>query len=179
MSWDWKGLLGTVAPMIATAYGTPLAGMATKVLVNALGLTPAPQATEEETQQLVAEKLQNATPAELLAVKSADYQFKKDMKSLDVDLEKIAASDRTSARDFSSKSGTSNELFWLSLAILGMGLFSELWVLFRGYNPEIPEIIVGRVLGLLDALVMLVASFWYGTTRSSQTKDTTIQNLSK
>jgi len=179
MSFDWKGILSTVAPMLATAYGTPLAGMATKTILTALGVVPDPKATEEENQQVIAEKLQNATPAELLALKNADYQFKKDMKSLDVDFEKIASADRASARDFSTKSGTSNELFWFSIIILGIGLSAEIWVLFRGYSNQIPEIIVGRVLGLLDALVMLVASFWYGTTRSSQTKDTTIQNLSK
>lgn len=179
MSWDWKGFLSTVAPTLATAYGTPLAGMATKVILNAVGITPKPQATEEENQQAIAEKLKDATPAEVLAIKNADYQFKKDMKALDVDLEKIAAGDRASAREASIKGGTFNELFWLSLVILGIGLFAEMWVLFRGYSNQIPEIIVGRVLGLLDALVMLVASFWYGTTRSSQVKDTTIQNLSK
>lgn len=54
----------------------------------------------------------------------------------------------------------------LLVACLG----TEIFVLFNGYPATIPEIIVGRVLGLLDSVALLVLSYWYGTTSASQTK---------
>ena len=83
MSFDWKKLVGTVAPSIGTALGGPLVGMAVKSVAVALGMAP------DTPEEKVVEKLQGATPADLLALKLADQQFAKDMRSLDIDLERI------------------------------------------------------------------------------------------
>jgi len=178
MNWDWKGFLGTVAPMLATAYGTPLAGMATKTILTTLGITSAPQATEEENQQAISDKLQNVTPQELLALKNSDYQFKKDMKSLDVDLEKIAAGDRESARQMqvSKKSWAPAVLAALALIIVMiLAYYVIITPNINEYAKGVVLLMLGRFLGYIDS----VYSFEFGTTRTSQTKDVTIQNLSK
>ena len=61
-------------------------------------------------------------------------------------------------------------MFWLSLVLLVGTLGSEIWVLFRGYPKDIPDIIVGRVLGLLDSVAMMVLAFWYGSSNGSERK---------
>ena len=79
-------LLGQIAPTIATAIGGPVAGMAVKALSSALGLSP--DASTDDVQAA----LMNATPEQLAAIKKVDADFKVQMKELDIDLEKIAAS---------------------------------------------------------------------------------------
>ena len=85
-------LIGSVAPTIATALGGPVAGMAVKALSGAL--FGHDSATEEEIQAALA----NPTADQLSALKKIDADFKVQMKSLDIDLERIAAADRDSAR---------------------------------------------------------------------------------
>ena len=87
-------LVGSVAPTIATALGGPVAGMAVKALSNAL-LGHA-DGTEDEINAALA----NPTADQLAALKKIDADFKVQMKSLDIDLERIAASDRDSARNY-------------------------------------------------------------------------------
>ena len=91
----WKaaaGVLSTVAPMLATAVGGPLAGAATNAIIGALGL---PQDTPPEQ---VAQAVQNATPDQLLAIKKAEGEFAVQMKALDVTLEQLRYSDTANAR---------------------------------------------------------------------------------
>jgi hypothetical protein len=44
-------------------------------------------------------------------------------------------------------------------------------VLFNGYPDGTDPLVVGRVLGLMDAVAMLVLSYWYGTTNGSAVKN--------
>ena len=73
MSFDWKGMLGNVAPALASAFGTPAAGLAVKALSNML--LGKPDGTEDE----VATALSKATPEQIAAIKASDQQFQKDM----------------------------------------------------------------------------------------------------
>ena len=66
--------------------------------------------------------------------------------------------------------GTMNKLFWLSLWLLSTVLIAELCVLWLGIPHGVPEIIVGRVLGMLDGVAMQVMNFWYGTSHGSSEK---------
>jgi hypothetical protein len=84
-------ILGAVAPTLATAMGGPLGGMALKMVADKLGLP-------ESTMDAVEAAVTNATPNQLADIKKVEADFKVSMKQLDVDLVKIAASDRDSAR---------------------------------------------------------------------------------
>ncbi|MFO0253092.1 MAG: 3TM-type holin [Betaproteobacteria bacterium] len=81
---DWKSLVATVAPTLATALGGPLAGMATKAIATAV------LGRDEATEAELAQALAGATPDQLLALKKADADFAVRMKELDLDLEKLA-----------------------------------------------------------------------------------------
>jgi len=97
MAFDWKNLVGKVAPMLGTALGGPLAGTAIAALGKALGLGDA--AEEAQVEQALAK----TTPEQLLALRQADADFKLRMAELgfksQADLEKLAADDRASARN--------------------------------------------------------------------------------
>ena len=85
-------------------------------------------------------------------------------------MERIAADDRASARKAAVDGGTARPLFWLSLVLLTLTLGSEVAVLFVGYPPTIPDIVVGRVLGLMDSVALMVLAFHYGSSAGSAAK---------
>jgi hypothetical protein len=189
MSFDFIAAIKNIAPIIAATFGTPLAGLAVKAIVATLPDGEAAAVNDAHAADPVGGGL--AKIAELFAqgaistaqVKQAEVAHAERMAELGyknaADLAKIAADDRADARGKVVQGGTAKMLFWLSLALLGVCVGAEVTVLFHGYPEHVPEIVVGRVLGLLDALTMLVASFWYGTTASSGRKDDTIAEMAK
>lgn len=159
MNFDWKQLVGSVAPTIATALGGPLAGMATKALATALGCDDAE----------VEEVLQNATPEQLVVLKQADQEFKLRMKELDIDLVKLANQDRQGAR----------ELFrvnkWPQIILSGlfiMGYFSILALLGTGHiTPgEALRDAFLLLLGVVTREVPTIMQFWFGSSEGSKDK---------
>lgn len=189
MSFDFLTAIKNIAPMIAGTFGTPLAGLAVKAICAALPDDQAKTVNDAHAADPVGGGLQKIS--ELFAqgvistaqIKQAENAHAERMAELGyknaADLAKIAADDRASARTASVEGGTAKMLFWLSLVLLVVCVGAEIAVLFHGYPEKVPEIVVGRVLGLLDALTMLVASFWYGTTVNSGRKDDTIAAMAK
>jgi hypothetical protein len=159
---DW---LKTVAPTVATALLGPLAGVAVTALGQVLGV-------DAPTQERITKAIQNGslTPEQLSALKELELKYKNEEEERGFRYEELAFKDRDSARQANVQGGTQLYLFWLSLALLVITLGSEVYVLFNGYPTTIPELVVGRVLGLLDAVAMLVLSYWYGTTNGSTVK---------
>ena len=86
-------LIGSVAPTIATALGGPVAGMAVKAISGALF------GHDGARKDDIMTALANPTGDQLAALKKIDADFAVQMKALDIDLERIAAGDRDSARD--------------------------------------------------------------------------------
>lgn len=156
-----KGL----APTLASALLGPLGGVAVSAIGNILGVSNA--TTSTITKAFQDGKL---TPEQLSKIKELEMQYQNEEKERGFKYAELEFKDRDSARQANVSGGVQMELFWLSLALLVMALGTEIWVLFNGYPDSLPEIIVGRVLGLLDAVAMLVLSYWYGTTNGSAQK---------
>ena len=175
MAFDWKRIVGTVAPTIATALGGPLAGLAVKAIGGALGLGDG--ASEEE----VAAKLAGATPADLLLLKEADQKFAIEMGRIGVDLERIAAGDRDSARQLQRETRSWAPGILASVVVAGFIAASVAvlggWV--EGLKDPLIAALVGSVIGNITAATMLVLNFYFGTSASSRAKDETISSLSK
>jgi hypothetical protein len=163
---DWTQILKSIAPTVATALLGPLGGVAVAALGNALGVS-------EATQDKIASVVQSAgmTPEQITALKHLELEYLANEKERGFKYAELAFRDRDSARVANVSGGTQRPLFWLSLLLLAASIGSEIAVLFLGYPPATSEIIVGRVLGLLDAVAMLVLSYWYGTTNGSAQKN--------
>lgn len=166
MDFNWRSIVGTVAPAIATALGGPLAGVATSAIAKAFGISDSP--TEAE----VVAAVKGATPEQLLALKQADQQFALEMQRLGVDLERISAADRDSARRREVDAHDSWTPRILAAVVVGCTLALEAWVLLKGYPVNIPGEVVGRVLGTFDSATVLVLSYYFG---SSSRRDTQVQ----
>lgn len=160
---NWKDLIRSVAPSLATALGGPLAGVAVREIAGKI--LGKPDASEED----VAVAMASADPDMLLKLRNLDMEFSKHMADLGVELEKLDAADRNNARarQIAMRDWTPNVL-----AVLVIGCFlATQWYLFHHVVPETMKELVARFLGTLDAIVMLVLSFFFGSSRSSHAKD--------
>lgn len=158
---DW---LKTIAPTIATAMGGPLAGMAVDAIGNALGMK---DATKEQVKDLLASG--TLTADQMASIKQADANLKVRMKELEIDMEKVHAGDRNSAREMAAKTGD----VWTPrlMAIVVFAVWGAVnYKLFNGtINGDMREL-VARALGTLDAVLMAVIYYYYGSSSSSAAK---------
>lgn len=170
--WDAaKGVLAVIAPTIGTALGGPLGGIAARTIATVLlGKTGA-------SEQEIANAVTQASPDDLLKLKLAEVEFQQRMRELDVDLEKVAAGDRDSARkmQMETKSWTPTIL---SALIVGAWIVIQFFLLTHTVDVEMREIIM-RTLGTLDSALGLVLAFYFGSSASSRAKDETIKNMSQ
>ena len=156
-------LLGQLAPSIATALGGPLAGVAVKTLSSALF------GHEDGTEEQISDAMASATPDQLAAIKKIDADFKVQMKSLDIDLERISAGDRDSARqmNMANKDWTPKVLAFA----ITFGFFGALvWLLVMGIPQTGTEVIL-MMLGSLSTSWTGVVQFYYGSSAGSKAKN--------
>ena len=156
------GLLAQVAPTVATALGGPLAGLAVKTLSEAMF------GHQDASESDVSAALMNATPEQLQKLKEIDASFKLKMKELDIDLERISAADRDSARNMQINT---NDWIPRVLAILiTVGFFGILvWMLIKGMPPTGTEALL-MMLGALGTAWTGVVNFYYGSSAGSKAK---------
>lgn len=165
-------LIKSIAPTVASALLGPLGGVAVSALGNLFGVS-------EPTQQKIADAISTGqiTPDQLGKLKELELQFQNDEKERGFRYAELEFKDRDSARKANVDGGVQGHMFWLSVVLLVITLGCEMSVLFFGYpDQKIPEMVVGRILGLMDAVCMLVLTYWYGTTSGSVQKTNLLAN---
>jgi hypothetical protein len=156
-------LLGQLAPSIATALGGPLAGVAVKTLSSALF------GNEDGTEEQISAAMAVATPDQLAAIKKIDADFKVQMKSLDIDLERISAGDRDSARQMQRE--TKDWVPKVLAIVITLGFFGILiWMLLNGMPQTGTEALL-MMLGALGTAWTGVVNFYYGSSAGSKAKN--------
>ncbi len=170
MSFDWKSLIGAVAPTIATALGGPLAGMAVKAVGDALGV-------EKPTEDTVSAALANATPELLAKVKQADQDFAAKMKDLDIKFEELETQDRASAR--SMQVNLRSNIPAMLAGLITVGFFGILIGMLAGYlsSKDSPELNI--LIGALSTAWGMVVSFYYGSSAQSHIQTRILGEKSK
>jgi len=164
-------ILKALAPTLASAVLGPLGGVAVSAIGKVLGIDNA--TTESVSKAFQDGKL---TSDQLAKLQELELQYQNEEKERGFKYSDLEFRDRDSARKANVEGGTQKYLFWLSMLLLAVSLGSEVWVLFNGYPDAIPEIVVGRILGLLDSVTLMVLTYWYGTTNSSAQKNTLLAN---
>jgi hypothetical protein len=156
---DALGILGTVAPGIATALGGPVAGLAVKALTSALGL---PDTTSKDGALAA---LTQATPDQLLALKKADNDFMVQMRQLEIDLEKTRVDDRkdSRARAIAMHDWSPN---LIGVLILGVWAWVNVTMLTMDKPPAIAGELVGRILGMIDSATLAFLYWIYGGSKT-------------
>ncbi len=161
---DWKKIVGTVAPGIASALGGPLAGLAVGALGKAL------LGDEAAGEEAVSQAILAANPEALAKVKLAEIEFQARMKELDIDLERIHGADRASARAMAAATSLTPQV--ILAAVFITGFVAILWAVFSGQAQldEPTRQIATILLGILAAGVTQILNFFFGSSSGSKQK---------
>jgi hypothetical protein len=162
---DWLATLKSVAPTVAAALFGPMGAVAVASVGELLGLS---SATKDKISEII--QAGQMTPEQIGKLKELELEYQNNEKERGFKYAELSFKDRDSARTANVSGGTQKPLFWLSLLLLSITLGTECMVLFKGYPEGTDPLVVGRVLGLMDAVAMLVLSYWYGTTNGSAMK---------
>jgi len=165
--------ISVFAPAIASALAGPAAGLGVNALFRALGVT-----NEDEAQRAI-ETMDPETAAKLQA---ADHQFKRDMLAMNVNLERIAEEGiaNARAREIALRDRTPSVIAFFVLfafvicgaAVIGAAVADSL-----NLDP-VGAGLIGSVLGYLSAKSDTVITYYFGSSRSSQTKTDALADLS-
>lgn len=167
-----KSIISEIAPTIGTALGGPLGGLAVNELIKLFGL--APNANEKDIEKAVL-----AGPEALLKLKEFEMQFKQHLLDVGIDLEKMDAADRMSARDREVQLARAGRKDYTT-TVLGsctvLGWLIIQFYLFTHLIPSEMREIIMRSLGTLDAALGMVFTYYFGSSRSSAQKDEIIKS---
>lgn len=164
-AFDWKALVGKVAPAIASTFGTPLMGMGVKALCEFLGL---PTDSKEED---ISKAMQAMTPDQVVTLKKNDQDFQVKMAEAGIKLEDIAAKDRASSRDRAVAQHDWTPQ-WIGCFLVVFWCVVNLMILSGYAKPSISPDLMGRILGNIDAAMLGFTVWLYGDTRNKMLAST-------
>lgn len=142
-------LLKNLAPTLATAVAGPLGGAAVQAIAQKFGV-------------------ENSVAAVATAI-AGDPQAAQKLSELELEYAKLDTSDRANARERESAIATSASAPWYSKVVtpfLAIGVFL-LWSTIQWHlvnyvvQPDMREMVI-RLLGNLDAAMMLIFSYYFG-----------------
>jgi hypothetical protein len=114
------------------------------------------------------------TADQIASLQTAEIALKARAQEMGLDFEKLAVADRASARQMQI---STNSFVPPTLSIMIVVAWSavQYFLLTHVIDPSMRELIA-RVLGTLDGALMLVLSFYFGSSSGSQAKDTMLHN---
>lgn len=170
MSFDWKSVVGTVAPTLATALGGPLAGAAVSAIATALGLPT--NATDKDVENAI----QKLTPEQIVKLKQANLEFQAKMKELDIDLVRLSVEDRKSAREREVNSGDSATPRLLAIGAIAMFALTLVGTFILAFIPELKisesvTYLLGAVQSAATLYVKSIYDYYLGNNSESGLRD--------
>lgn len=166
---DIKPFVGKFAPMLGAAVGGPFGAVAGNIIGSALGIK---DAKPEDIAAAI--KTGTLNGDQILSLKQAEMNFQVQMEQMGItsvlELEKLAVQDRDSARQMAIKTGDIiTPRILAGVVVVGWILIQ--WFLLRHTIPSEMREIIMRVLGTLDAALITVLTYYFGTSASSQEKN--------
>lgn len=162
MSFSWRKIVSTIAPVIGTALGGPLGGVAVNTITKALGIS---DASDDNLQS----EINNLTPDKIRILQEADKKFALEMEKLKIDVYKLDNEDRKNARDRQIKldSKTPDILAFL-LTICFVGILITL--IFVHVSHE-TSAVIDILLGSLGTAWISCITYFFGSSSGSRLKD--------
>jgi len=156
-----KDVLVKIAPTVATALGGPLAGYATKLITDKLGLA------SDSSETDIASAIDLAPPSVIAEIKKIDADYKKELLKAGIALEEIGYLDRDSAR------GREIKLGGLTTPVLAFSIMTGFFVIIyfaMGAGAQMNEMML-IILGYISGLATQVVSYYFGSSSSSKEKN--------
>ena len=161
---DWLDTVEKLAPTLASALGSPVAGMAVSALESALGMSGDDVQKTIESNKLTADQV--------AAIQLAEINLKAKAQELGLDFAKLGNDDRASARDM-QKAVKSWVPSFLAITVT-VGFFGILVGLMIGKIDQAAEVDI--MLGSLGTAWTGIVAFYFGSSASSQSKDQMLHN---
>ena len=169
MASKWLATLKAIAPTIASAWGGPLVGTAVQLVGEAL--LGDKNSSKEDLEKIIDAGL---STDQIAKIKQIEYQFKIDMRELDIKIDEIEVLDRASARDREKIIGRIATLGIHSLgALIIFGFFVTVhWVLTTDNltNDPIKLALIGAMVGYVSAKADQVVAYFFGSSVGSKEK---------
>lgn len=160
MSLDW---LKALAPTLATVLGGPVAGLAVEAIGSAFDWS---DATKEKVEATL--RSGQLTSEQLAAVQQAEIALKSRLAELGIDIEKIHAADRDSARRMQTEAKSFVPGFLAFLVTVGF--FGILIGMMSGGLKVADNNALLILLGALASSWGAIVNFYYGSSKSSEDK---------
>jgi hypothetical protein len=172
-SFDWKKLVGTLAPAVASAFGTPALGIGVKMLSNAIFGTD--NASPDQIAAAIAGG--QLTGEQIAAIKAADNAFQVRMKELDVDLAKLSADTDAAylkdvqdarARQIATKDVMPQIIFFMLFLLYA----AEFLLFYFGKMPtdDFVRALITRAFSTVEVGTGTAIAYFIGTSRGSARK---------
>lgn len=188
---DWKTVIGTLAPVLGTALGGPLAGTALKIVSEAL--LGKPDGTTDEISKSISSGLD---PEIILKLREADTAFQVKMREMDIDIAKLNASTETAyledVQSARATSGVNRSIFILGISIVSTFALLMTAVLYGSFQLMVGGIIlkdvavastvsglIGSVIGYVAGNAQQVIGYYFGSSKSSSTLSTALAGAVK
>jgi hypothetical protein len=140
--------------------------MAVEAISKAIGVDPSAVQDTINSGKLTAEQI--------ASIQQAEIALKAKAQEMSLDFEQLAIQDRKSARDMQISTNSFIPPV-LSVMIVMAWAAIQFFLLTHVIEPTMRELIA-RVLGTLDGALMLVLSFYFGSSSGSQNKDAMLHN---
>ena len=161
---DWLKTIEQLAPTIASALGTPVAGMAVSALESALGMKSEDIQKNIEDSKLTAEQV--------ASIQQAEIALKAKAQELGLNFEQMAVQDRKSARDL--QQSTHSFIPPVLAVLVTIGFFGILVGLMMETFKTSDALLL--MLGSLGTAWTAIMSFYFGSSAGSQAKDAMLHN---
>jgi len=155
MSW-----IESIAPTIASCLGGPLAGLAVEAVSKAIGVDPNQVQDTINSGKLTADQIAQ--------IQAAEISLKEKAQQMGLNFEELAVQDRKSAREMQTT--TRSWIPPLLAIIITVGFFGILVGMMTGKVTSSDALML--LLGSLGTAWTGVISFYFGSSASSQNKDT-------
>lgn len=167
---NWKDVISSVAPGLATAFGGPLAGAAVKVIADkVLGR---PDASEVDVIEALSSG--SLTSEQIVALKSAEQSFQLELERIDAAREVAALEDTKSARQQTiSLAESSSSIAWAApiiSTVIVSGFFicvALLFVVQRTWDERTANLL-NVLFGALIPGFSQVCNYWLGSSAGSK-----------
>jgi hypothetical protein len=151
--------LKQIAPTVASALMTPLAGMAISVVSKAIGVEP------EKVQDIISSG--KLTPEQVAQVKIAEIELQKQAQELGLNFAKLEVDDRKSAREMQAT--TRSVVPPVLAGLVTLGFFGILIMMLLGkVDSNNPAILM--MLGSLGTAWTGIIAYYFGSSAGSQAK---------
>lgn len=167
-----KQIIAAVAPTAGAMFGGPLGGLAGNIIAQKLG---ADQTADPE--RAVEDAVLGQKPEVIAQLRQAEMDLQKHLADNGIDLERIAAEDRASARarEIALKDHTPAILAYG----VTVGFFGTLAFLLWHGKPETGGDALLVMLGALGGAWAAIVSYYFGSSAGSKEKTTALTQIAK